>query len=63
LCLYNPLVYDSSDILDTYIYRMGLIDNQFEFATAIGLMKSAIGFCLIYITNKMADKYANYRIF
>jgi putative aldouronate transport system permease protein len=63
LCLYNPLVYDSSDILDTYIYRMGLIDNQFEFATAIGLMKSAISFFLIYITNKMADKYANYRIF
>lgn len=63
LCLYNPLVYDSGDILDTYIYRMGLIDNQFEFATAIGLLKSTISLCLIYITNKMAEKYANYRIF
>lgn len=63
LNLYNALVYQSGDILDTYVYRMGLIDSQFEVATAIGLMKSVVGFCLIYIAHALAERYANYRIF
>jgi putative aldouronate transport system permease protein len=63
LNLYNPLVYESGDILDTYVYRMGLIDSQFEVATAIGLMKSLVGFCLIYTANTLAERYANYRVF
>jgi putative aldouronate transport system permease protein len=63
LNLYNPLVYQSGDILDTYVYRMGLIDSQFEVATAIGLLKSAVGFCFIYAANALAGRYANYRIF
>jgi len=63
LNLYNPLVYQSGDILDTYVYRMGLIDSQFEVATAIGLLKSGVGFCFIYAANALAGRYANYRIF
>ncbi len=63
LNLYNPLVYPTGDILDTYVYRMGLIDSQFEVATAIGLLKSAVGFCFIYTANALAGRYANYRIF
>jgi putative aldouronate transport system permease protein len=63
LNLYNPLVYESGDILDTYVYRMGLIDSQFEVATAIGLMKSLVGFIFIYSANALAGRYANYRIF
>jgi putative aldouronate transport system permease protein len=63
LNLYNPLVYASGDILDTYVYRMGLIDSQFEVATAIGLLKSGVGFCFIYAANALAGRYANYRIF
>jgi putative aldouronate transport system permease protein len=63
LNLYNPLVYESGDILDTYVYRMGLIDSQFEVATAIGLLKSFVGFCFIYAANALAGRYANYRIF
>jgi putative aldouronate transport system permease protein len=63
LNLYNPLVYDTGDIRDTYVYRMGLIDSQFEVATAIGLLKSTVGFCLIYTANALAGRYANYKIF
>jgi putative aldouronate transport system permease protein len=61
--LYNPMVYQSGDILDTYIFRMGIQDNQFEFGTAVGLFKSAIGLMFIFIAHKLAEKYANYRIF
>lgn len=61
--LYNPLVYDSGDIIDTYVYRVGLVQAQYGFATAVSLMKSAIGFVLILISYRLAYKYANYRIF
>lgn len=59
----TPLVYRSSDIIDTYVYRMGLINLQFSFATAVGLLKSIISFVLIVLSYKLADKYAGYRIF
>jgi len=63
LNLYNPLVYSHGDIIDTFVYRVGLNSGQFSFGTAIGLFKSAIGFILIVISYRMANKLANYRIF
>jgi putative aldouronate transport system permease protein len=61
--LYNPLVYETGDIIDTFVYRMGLINMQYSFATAIGLMKSVISFVLIILSYKLAAKYAGYKIF
>ncbi|ASA25436.1 ABC transporter permease [Paenibacillus donghaensis] len=61
--LYNPLVYQSGDIIDTYVYRIGLVQYQFGLATAVGSMKSLVGFVLIFISYRLAAKYANYRIF
>ena len=60
--MYNPLVYETGDILDTYIYRMGLLGAQYSFATAIGLFKSLIGFTLILFSYWAMDRFANYRI-
>ena len=61
--LYNPLVYQTGDIIDTYVYRMGLENAQFSLATAVGMMKSVISFVLIIVSYKLAEKFANYRIF
>ncbi|MFD0672407.1 ABC transporter permease [Cohnella sp. GCM10027633] len=61
--LYNSLVYDSSDIIDTYVYRAGLQEGHFEVATAIGLLKSVISFVLIVVSYALASRFANYRIF
>lgn len=61
--LYNPLVYKTSDIIDTYVYRLGLQNAQYGLATAVGLLKSGVSFILIVTSYKMAEKYANYRIF
>lgn len=61
--LYNPLVYESGDIIDTYVYRVGLVQAQYGFATAVSLLKSVIGFVLIIISYRIAYRYANYRIF
>lgn len=61
--MYNPLVYKSGDIIDTYIYRMGLVDMQFSLGTAVGLLKSFISFFLIGASYYLAKRFAGYRIF
>lgn len=61
--LYSPQVYESGDILDTLIYRIGVSDGQYGPATAIGLLKSTVSFILISISYWLAYRFANYRIF
>jgi putative aldouronate transport system permease protein len=61
--LYNPLVYSTGDIIDTMVYRMGLIDNQYSLASAVGLFKSVVSVILISVSYKLADKFAGYRVF
>lgn len=63
LTLYNPAVYRTGDILDTYVYRAGLISARYSMGAAIGLFQSAMGFLLIVIAYRLADKFAGYRIF
>lgn len=61
--LYNPLVYETGDIIDTYVYRIGLVGRRYSFGTAVGLMKSAIGLTLMVSMNQFCKKFANRRIF
>jgi putative aldouronate transport system permease protein len=61
--LYNPLVYTTGDILDTWVFRIGLINLQFSLATTAGLFKSVISFFLIVLSYWGAYKLADYRIF
>ncbi|MEG1427946.1 MAG: ABC transporter permease subunit, partial [Oscillospiraceae bacterium] len=61
--LYNPLVYSTGDIIDTWVYRIGLLNLQFSLATAAGLFKSAVSFVLIVVSYLLAYKFANYKIF
>ncbi|MCU6792582.1 ABC transporter permease subunit [Paenibacillus sp. WQ 127069] len=52
----NPTVYEVGDIINTYVYRMGLERGQFSLATAVGLFKGVIGFILILSTNTLLRK-------
>ena len=61
--MYSPQVYASGDILDTFIYRIGLKHTQYGFSAAIGLMKSVISLILISMAYKMAERYGDYRVF
>ncbi|GGF86035.1 protein lplB [Paenibacillus albidus] len=61
--LYNPLVYEKGDIIDTYVYRVGLIGGDFGFGTAVGVFKSLVSLTLIIISYRLAYKLAGYRIF
>jgi putative aldouronate transport system permease protein len=61
--LYNPLVYETGDIIDTYVYRVGLTERNYSFGTAVGLFKSLVSLVLIVTSYRLAHKFANYRIF
>ena len=61
--LYSPQVYESGDIIDTFVYRIGLVDAQFGVATAVGLFKSVVSFLFITISYYLAYRFADYRIF
>lgn len=61
--LYSPQVYRTGDILDTLVYRMGMIDAQYGVATAVGLFKSAVSFIMLALSYAVAYKYTDYRVF
>ncbi|SFT13021.1 sugar ABC transporter permease [Paenibacillus sp. BC26] len=61
--LYSPIVYESGDIIDTLVYRLGLEQAQYSLATAVGLMKSGVSIVLISVSYYLAYRLANYRIF
>ena len=61
--LYSASVYATGDILDTYVYRVGLQGLQYSFGTAVGLLKSVIAFVLMIGANKLAQKYTDSKIF
>ena len=61
--LYSPQVYSTGDIIDTYVFRLGLEQMQFSVSTAVGLFKSVVSLFLISLSYYLAYRFANYRIF
>jgi len=61
--LYSPAVYTTGDIIDTFVYRLGLQNGKFAIGTAVGLFKSVISCTLISVSLYVAYKVANYRVF
>ena len=63
ILLYNSLTYETSDVIASYIYRRGLQEDSYSFATAVGLISSVVNFILLWMTNKIAAKYSEISIF
>lgn len=57
--LLTPMTYSVGDILDTYVFRTGIQQAQYSFATAVGLFQSVIGFILVYTFNRMSKKISD----
>lgn len=57
--LYSPAVYSVADIIDTWVYRQGLLEFRFALATAVGIFKGAIGLALVMVSNKVVKKLAD----
>lgn len=62
LLLYQPATYDVSDVLGTYIYRMGIVGGRYSLTTAAGLFMSVIGFVLTFCANKFSDWLTGYAL-
>jgi putative aldouronate transport system permease protein len=56
ILLYNPATYETADIISTYVYRVGLLEQNWSYSTAIGLFNSAINFTLLIMANRMSRK-------
>ena len=56
LLLYSPTVYSVGDVIGTYVYRMGLGEMQYSYATAVGIFNSVIGFILVIFGNRISKK-------
>ena len=61
--LYNASVYSTGDIIDTWVYRMGLVNIQYSLATCAGLLKSVVSLIMISVSYACAHKFADYKIF
>lgn len=56
LLLYNGSTYETADVISTYVYRRGILSNDFSYATAVGLFQSVIGVILLITANKVSKK-------
>lgn len=62
LLLYSPSIYNTADVLQTYVYRMGLVSNNYSYSTAVGLFQSLINLGIIWFVNYMAKKTTDYAL-
>ena len=56
LLLYNPITYETADVISTYVYRKGLLEANWSFSTAVGMFNSVVSFCLVYFTNRFSRR-------
>ena len=63
LLLYNPLIYETSDVIGTFVYRKGLLEADYGYSTAVGLFNSAVNVILLFIANGGSRKYSETSLF
>lgn len=59
LLLYNPTIYEYSDIISTFVYRKGLEDANYSYASAVGLFNAVINFAMLYAINRLSKKVSD----
>ena len=60
--MYNPVVFDVGEIMETYIYRVGILGGDFDYTTAVGLFQNVLGLALLIIVNQIARRYTDYSV-
>jgi putative aldouronate transport system permease protein len=56
ILMYNPLIYDTADVISTFIYRKGLLEMNYSYSTAVGLFNAVINFTLLLLVNRLARR-------
>ena len=63
ILLYNPSIYETADVISSYVYRKGLQDSDWSYSTAVNLFNSVINFALVIVTNKISSKASETSLF
>lgn len=63
LLLYTGSTYETADVIQTYVYRRGLLDSDFSYAAAVGIFQSLLAFTLVVAANKIAKKVGETSLF
>ncbi len=56
ILMYNSLTYEVADVINTYVYREGLLNLNYSYASAVGMFNSIVSFILVWSTNKLSNK-------
>ena len=56
ILMYNPLTYDTADVISTYVYRKGILEANFSFSAAVGLFNAVINLTLLVLANRISAK-------
>lgn len=59
ILLYNPLIYDTSDVISSYVYRVGFGQQNWSYSSAIGLFNSVVNLVLLFVTNGLSKKFSD----
>jgi putative aldouronate transport system permease protein len=54
--MYNPMTYETADVISTYVFRQGILQANFSFSTAVGLFNSVINFSLLVVANSISRR-------
>lgn len=63
ILLYNPAIYETADIISSYVYRKGLLDNNPSLSTAVGLFNSLVNLTLVLSANHLSKKFTDSGLF
>ena len=61
--MYSPIVYETGDIIDTMVYRLGMENAKYSPAAAVGIFKSVVSMVFISASYYVADRFFDYRLF
>ncbi|MEF3354071.1 ABC transporter permease subunit [Paenibacillus sp. GYB006] len=62
ILLYNPLTYETADVISTYVYRKGILGADFGYSAAVGLFNSVISFILLVVANTISKRVSEHRL-
>lgn len=57
ILLYQPVTFNTADVISTYVYREGILNGRYDMATAVGLFNSVVGLILIAMANRLSKKF------
>lgn len=56
ILLYNPVIYETSDVISTYVYRRGLLEGDYSYSAAVGMFNSVFNFIFLITSNSVSRK-------